>query len=130
MVSDYFSGGFWKATGERAVRSAAGAILTVVTGNTFDLWELDWKQLGGMALGAALVSVLMAVSTAKITGENTPGVFEVTSNKARDLYGAGQAVGRLQGALAEQQEQSFRNTTSIADQTIIETGIDPDVDRT
>lgn len=60
--------GFWKATAERAVRSFAGAFLSVGGGAVMSVWDLDWAQVLGVSLAAALTSVLFSLAPAGPTG--------------------------------------------------------------
>ncbi|WP_199815743.1 holin, partial [Streptomyces griseus] len=48
-----FTGKFWRATGERAAKSAAQALLLLWGGDVvFSAWDADWVTAGGVAAGA------------------------------------------------------------------------------
>lgn len=66
-----FTVAFWKAAAERAIKSAAQAIIGAVvlsdTGPT-NLFELDAKLAVGVAAGGAVLSVLTSIISAPISG--------------------------------------------------------------
>lgn len=62
---------FWKATAERAIKTAAQTAATVIGGNLVNAWELDYGQVAGLTLGGAMLSVLTSIGSAKVT--DTPG---------------------------------------------------------
>lgn len=63
---------FWKATAERAGKSAAQALLGLWAGDAvFSAWDADWVKAGGVALGAAVLSLLTSIVSANLAG--TPG---------------------------------------------------------
>lgn len=65
---------FWKATGERAVRTFAQGTLGAMSGAGLGLLDVDWLQslsVGGLA---AVLSVLTAVATSG--GTQGPGLTE------------------------------------------------------
>lgn len=52
-------------TGERAARSAAQAIILALgAAEGFDLFTADWRNVAGIAAGAAVLSVLTAIVAA------------------------------------------------------------------
>ena len=56
---------FWKDAVERAIKSAAQALILVWTGaEVFDVLQADWALAGGAALGAAVLSLLTSVASA------------------------------------------------------------------
>lgn len=56
-----FSATFWKAAAERALKSAAQGLLGLWALDKFDALHADWKLAGGVALGAAVLSLLTSV---------------------------------------------------------------------
>lgn len=68
-----FTRAFWVATGERAVRAAAAALISlwVVGDGVLDAFAIDWAEAGGVALGAGLVSILLSLVASGVT--HTPG---------------------------------------------------------
>lgn len=67
-----------KATGLKAAQHAASSVLTALTGNAINVWSLDWLDLSGLGLGAAVVSVLGSVVAYKLPGS---AVEEVSTGK-------------------------------------------------
>ncbi|MCT2541331.1 holin [Streptomyces atratus] len=57
-----FSGSFWIATAERAVRTAAQTLLAALGLTAADVLEADWGQSLALAGSAALLAVLTAIS--------------------------------------------------------------------
>lgn len=53
---------FWEDLGERAVMTAAqSAISTIGVDGVVEAFTLDWKAIGSIALGAALLSALKSL---------------------------------------------------------------------
>ncbi len=57
---------FWKATGERAVKTAAQVVLTLVGADLVNAFSLPWTEVAGVGLGAALVSVLTSLASSQV----------------------------------------------------------------
>lgn len=83
----YFSKVFWQDASERAIKTAAQAVLLalgfgigtgVVDGTemtqSVNAFLLDWRTLIGFALGGALVSYLFSIATAQFTKGNSASV--------------------------------------------------------
>ena len=62
----YMMKSFWLGVAERAPKTAAQAILAVLTTGTV-VWGLDWKQAIGLGVTAAVMSVLTAFADPKRT---------------------------------------------------------------
>ena len=82
-MDTYFSLIFWKRTLERAIKSAAGGVLVVLglgmaAGSAgqaqVNAWLIDWSAVTGGALGAAFVSVVLSVASAKIGPTDNPSL--------------------------------------------------------
>ncbi|TDC42126.1 hypothetical protein E1166_09085 [Micromonospora sp. KC213] len=59
------------AAGERAAKSSAQALLILWGGDAvFNAWHADWPTAGGVAAGAAVLSVLTSIVSA---AGGTPG---------------------------------------------------------
>jgi hypothetical protein len=56
-----FTWKFWNEALQRSLRTFAQGALSVQTGNMFNIWHADWKQVLGVGLGAAWYSLLMSV---------------------------------------------------------------------
>ncbi|PZF98270.1 holin [Micromonospora deserti] len=65
-----FTTKFWKAASERAVKTAAQALLVYFGGDAvFNAWHADWPAAGGIASGAVVLSVLTSLVSANLAGE-------------------------------------------------------------
>ncbi|MEV6102607.1 holin [Nocardia sp. NPDC051981] len=78
-MASVFSGAFWVATAERAVRTAAQTLLAAVGLTAADALDADWGQAFALAGGAALLAVLTAIS-ASGTGDG-PGLTETVRDR-------------------------------------------------
>ena len=54
---------FWKATAERILRTAAGALAAVVITDGFDFLSADWRGILSTVGLASLVSLLLALAS-------------------------------------------------------------------
>jgi hypothetical protein len=52
---------FWKDAGERAIRTAAQALLALWATDVTGVLAVDWVQAGSVAALAALTSLLMSI---------------------------------------------------------------------
>jgi len=52
---------FWKSAGERALRTLAQVLLSLIVVGETGFMDVDWVQAGSVAGLAALASVLMSV---------------------------------------------------------------------
>jgi hypothetical protein len=68
---------FWKQAVERAIKSAAQALLGLWVGaQAFNAWDVDWKKAAGVALGAALLSVLTSLASAGVGKKGSPSLVD------------------------------------------------------
>jgi hypothetical protein len=71
---------FWKQAAERAIKSAAQALLGLWIGaEAFNAWDIDWKRAGGVALGAIILSVLTSLASAGVSQKNTPSLVKTNN---------------------------------------------------
>jgi hypothetical protein len=75
-----FTREFWRATGERAVRTAAQATLGVVGADGLGLLEVGWGEAGTVGGLAAVAAVLTAVATSG-AGPEGPGLTETIGRR-------------------------------------------------
>lgn len=66
--------GFWRQAGERALKSAAQAALGLWALDGFNIVHADLPLAGGVALGAAVLSVLTSIVSLPVGEPNDPSV--------------------------------------------------------
>jgi uncharacterized transporter YbjL len=60
-MSIYTSRTYWMGLAERAIKTAAQTLLSVLTvGAT--IWSMDWEQALGIAAGAVVLSILTSIA--------------------------------------------------------------------
>lgn len=64
------TGRFWAKTAERAIKTAAQALVAALGTNVTGVTDLDWAQTGWIVLTATLLSVLTSLASDRI---GTPG---------------------------------------------------------
>lgn len=67
---------FWKAAAERAAKSAAQVVVLTFVGDQANVFSLDWVNIGGFALGGALLSLLTSVISSGV-GNGGPSLTSV-----------------------------------------------------
>ena len=67
-----FTRAFWKDAAERSLKTLAQTAASTIGLDTVNVLALDWAQIGGISLGAALVSVLMSIASAPREGTMSP----------------------------------------------------------
>lgn len=77
-----FSRDFWIDTLERAIRTACQAALSAGVVGGVGLFQVDWLNVCGIALVAAVASVLTCVASSGKTDSISPASF-ATSDKAK-----------------------------------------------
>jgi len=68
---------FWKDAGERAIRTAAQALLALWATDVSGVLEVDWVQAGSVAGLAALTSVLMSIVATGVGDKGTTNFGKV-----------------------------------------------------
>lgn len=58
---------FWKAAAERALKTTAQAAVAFLAVGVTGILEVDWVQLGSVAVLAGVISVLTSVGSGAIT---------------------------------------------------------------
>lgn len=64
---------FLKAAGERALKSAAQAVLLMIGADQLDALSADWQGMASVAAGAAVLSLLTSIGSGFVGG-GTPSV--------------------------------------------------------
>lgn len=77
-----FTRDFWVDTLERAIRTACQAALSAGVVGGVGLFQVDWLNVCGIALVAAIASVLTCVASSGKTDSISPASF-VMSDKAK-----------------------------------------------
>lgn len=70
---------FWKATAERAFKTAAQTLLLLIGAGTVGITELNWPELLGLTGTAALLSVLTSVASGATDGNPSATNAETTT---------------------------------------------------
>lgn len=71
---------WFKFTGLSAVQSAAHAVLGVLSGNALNVWQVNYLDVAGIGLGAAVTAVLGSVVAYKLPdGKSTEAVSTAAS---------------------------------------------------
>lgn len=65
---------FWKLATERAAKTAAQAAVLVIGADQFNAIAVDWPEVGGFALGGAILSYLTSVISAPFGEGDDPSV--------------------------------------------------------
>jgi hypothetical protein len=66
---------FWKDAAERAIRTAAQALLALWATDVAGVLEVDWVQAGSVAALAALTSILMSIVATGV-GDKDSAAFD------------------------------------------------------
>lgn len=77
-----FTKDFWVDTFERAIRTACQAALSAGVVGGVGLFDVDWLNVCGIALVAAIASVLTSVASSGKTDSISPASFAM-SDKAK-----------------------------------------------
>lgn len=72
-----FTVSFWKQTAERAVKSAAQALIGMWTLDAFNALTADYKLAAGVASGAVVLSVLTSLVTAGVGESESPSAVTI-----------------------------------------------------
>lgn len=76
-----FTKNFWKQAAERAVKSAAQALILLWGADAaFNAVHVDYLGAAGLAGGAALLSVLTSIVTSGIGEKDDPSAVKTTAN--------------------------------------------------
>lgn len=73
-----WTGSFWKAAAERAIKTAAQTAIVVIGAEAFNVLSVDWLEVGAMSAGGAVLSVLTSLASSHVGG---PGPSAVDAEK-------------------------------------------------
>jgi hypothetical protein len=77
---------FWEEALQRSVRTFAQTTISLIGISSFSVWSLDWKNVVGVGLGSAFVSLLMSLdrstNTTVVEKEIPVPVIEVAAPAA------------------------------------------------
>lgn len=71
---------FWKDATERAVKTAAQSVLLFLIGNkvaeaaSVNAFDVDWKTIGGFAIGGLVISYCFSLLSAPFGDKGTPSL--------------------------------------------------------
>lgn len=65
--SSIWSGTFWVAAGERAIKTVAQTAIATI-GTTAAIHQVDWVVVGSVSALAALLSILTSIASDAVTG--------------------------------------------------------------
>lgn len=71
-----YTASFWKDATERAIKTFAQFVIVLFTADAFDLFALDWQQVGGAALAALVVSYATSIVSAQIGTKGSASLTE------------------------------------------------------
>lgn len=69
-----FTAAFWKAAAERAAKSAAQALVGLWALDGFNALNADYRLAGGVAAGAALLSLVSSVASLPFGKQSSPSL--------------------------------------------------------
>lgn len=69
-----FTRAFWRAAGERAVKTAAQSAILVLGADQFNALQVSWAEVGGFALGGLVLSLLTSIGSDVVTSEHGPSL--------------------------------------------------------
>ena len=67
-----FANAFWKRAAERAIKSAAQAAVLGLGADQINAFNVSWGEVGGLAVGGAVLSFLTSLLTAGVGPDNDP----------------------------------------------------------
>lgn len=76
-----FTLAFWKATGERSVRTFAQVLVGSLGLDTLGIINANWGEGLALGAGASVLTVLTAVATSGGGGTEGPGLTETVSRQ-------------------------------------------------
>jgi len=71
-----WTGAFWKAATERAVKTAAQTAGLVLGADMVNVIDVDWVNVGGFAAGGLVLSYLFSLASGASNGNPSAGNYE------------------------------------------------------
>jgi hypothetical protein len=62
---------FWTDALERALKTAAQALIVFLGADVANVFAVDWQRAAGVAAGAAVVSLLMSIASTQVSAKGT-----------------------------------------------------------
>jgi hypothetical protein len=62
---------FWEDAGERTIRTIAQSLLALMGTDALGIVGLDWMQMGSVAIGAGLMSLLTSIVASGVGDKGT-----------------------------------------------------------
>lgn len=66
---------FWTETAERALKTVAQTAVALVGAEAFNVLTADWAEIGAVAAGAGVVSVLTSLGSIPVGEEDSPSAI-------------------------------------------------------
>lgn len=79
MVKRTYGRNFWRQSFERAVKTAAQAVVLLVGGDQFDVLQANVERGFGFAAGGFLLSLITSIATAPIGEPDDPSAVRQTN---------------------------------------------------
>jgi hypothetical protein len=71
-----FTVAFARAAGERAVKTAAQSAILVIAADQVNALTVAWVEVGGFALGGAVLSLLTSIGSDALTSGDGPSLTD------------------------------------------------------
>lgn len=79
-----WSKSFWRQAAERALKSAAQAVVGLWPLDRFDVLQADWRLALGVAAGAIVLSLLSSIITAGVGEKDSPSAVAINEPVRND----------------------------------------------
>lgn len=67
---------FWKDAAERAIKTVAQVLIAFLGADVVNAFAVDWQKAAGVAAGAAVVSLLTSVASARVGEPDTASLVD------------------------------------------------------
>ena len=69
---------FWKAAGERAIKTLAQTLVALIGTSAVSIIDLDWAQMLGVSFTATVLSILSSVASSNLGKNPGPSLADET----------------------------------------------------